>query len=218
MEYYKMGKAMSLTTKNIDFDKINEELKNKLPVDIIKWAFALAKKPILTTNFGPYSASLIHAVTSVKKDVNVIWCDTGYNTDVTYLYATKLIKLLQLNIDIYVPKQTTAYREVLLGMPQVDNPKHEIFTNQVKLEPFKRAMTEHKPDVWFANLRKGQTTFRDSIGIVSKSADGILKVSPFYHFSDADLNKYLNSNNLPNEFRYFDPTKVFGNRECGLHA
>ncbi|HET8752834.1 MAG TPA: phosphoadenylylsulfate reductase, partial [Salinimicrobium sp.] len=23
---------------------------------------------------------------------------------------------------------------------------------------------------------------------------------------------------LPNEFKYFDPTKVLSNRECGLHA
>ena len=29
---------------------------------------------------------------------------------------------------------------------------------------------------------------------------------------------YLEENNLPNEFKYFDPTKALENRECGLHA
>ena len=114
--------------------------------------------------------------------------------------------------------QTSAHRDVLLGIPNIDDPEHKIFTEQVKLEPFKRAMFEHKPDVWFTNLRKGQTTFRSSLDIVSLSADGILKVSPFYYCSDTELDKYLEENNLPNEFKYFDPTKVLENRECGLHA
>ena len=78
-------------------------------------------------------------------------------------------------------------------------------------------MNTHQPDVWFTNLRKGQTAFRDSIDIVSKSKDGILKVSPFYNYSDEQLDAYLEENSIPNEFKYFDPTKVENNRECGLH-
>ena len=105
----------------------------------------------------------------------------------------------------------------MLGIPQVEDPKHRLFTEQVKLEPFKRAMTEHCPDVWFTNLRKGQTAFRDSIGVLSQSADGVLKISPFYHYSDADLDQYITDHQLPNEFNYFDPTKQLDNRECGLH-
>ncbi len=212
-----MGKIMNLITEKIEIDKVNEDLRDKSPIDIIKWALIMAKKPILTTNFGPYSAAIIHAVTTAREDINVVWCDTGYNTPDTYKFANSMIESLQLNIDIYVPKQTTAYRDVMLGLPHVDDPKHKIFTKQVKLEPFKRAMAVHKPDVWFTNLRKGQTAFRDSIDIVSKSADGILKVSPFYYYSDTDLDKYLEDNNLPNELKYFDPTKVLENRECGLH-
>ena len=78
-------------------------------------------------------------------------------------------------------------------------------------------MAEHQPEIWFTNLRKGQTAFRDSIGVVSFSKEGILKVSPFYNWSDEDLDEYLEEHNLPNEFKYFDPTKVESNRECGLH-
>jgi phosphoadenosine phosphosulfate reductase len=78
-------------------------------------------------------------------------------------------------------------------------------------------MKEHQPDVWFTNLRKDQTAFRNTIGIVSQSKDGIIKVSPFYHWPDEDLDTYLFERKLPNEFTYFDPTKVESNRECGLH-
>ena len=153
-----------------------------------------------------------------KQDLKVIWCDTGYNTPQTYRHAEALIEQLNLAIHLYVPKQTSSHRDVVMGIPQIEDPKHAVFTEQVKLEPFGRAMAEHQPDLWFTNLRKGQTAFRDSIDIVSQGADGVLKVSPFYDWTDEQLDAYNEANGIPNEFKYFDPTKVLGNRECGLHA
>lgn len=203
---------------NINLEQINKDLRKKSPLEIILWTVSIANNPVVTTNFRPYEAAILHAVTKVKKDLKVIWCDTGYNTPQTYKHAESVIEQLNLNIHLYVPKQTAAHRDVVLGIPHVDDPKHKTFTEQVKLEPFKRAMAEHQPDAWFTNLRKGQTAFRDSIDIVSQGADGILKVSPFYYWTDEELDKYLVQNNLSNEFKYFDPTKQLENRECGLHA
>jgi phosphoadenosine phosphosulfate reductase len=208
-----MGKIMSL-----EIEKLNIELAQKSPLEIVQWVLNNAKRPVVTTNFRPYESAILHVVTQAKPDVKVIWCDTGYNTPNTYRHAEGLIEQLSLNVQLYTPKQTSAHRNVVLGIPDVDDPKHKLFTEQVKLEPFKRAMNEHQPDVWFTNLRKGQTSFRDSIGILSYAADGTLKVSPFYNFSDEELDVYLEEHNLPNEFKYFDPTKVLSNRECGLHA
>jgi len=207
-----MGKIM-----NLNLEQINEELKDKSPVEIITWAISLSKNAVITTNFRPYEVAILKAVTDVQKDIKVIWCDTGYNTIETYKHAEEIIKKLRLNIHLYTPKQTVAHRNAVLGVPSIEDPKHAIFTQQVKLEPFSRAMQAHQPDIWFTNLRKGQTAFRNSIDIVSQSKDGIIKVSPFYNWSDEALDTYLGEKNLPNEFVYFDPTKVESNRECGLH-
>ena len=207
-----MGKIMSL-----NLAQVNEELKGKSPAEIIAWAISFAKNPVITTNFRPYEVAILKAVTDVQKDIKVIWCDTGYNTMQTYKHAEEIIGKLNLNIHLYTPKQTAAHRNVVLGVPSVEDPKHVLFTEQVKLEPFSRAMKEHQPDVWFTNLRKGQTAFRNSIDVVSVSKDGIVKVSPFYNSTDEELDAYLVEKNLPNEFTYFDPTKVESNRECGLH-
>jgi len=203
---------------SFNLDEINKELSIKTPLDIVKWAIANSDKPVITTNFRPYEAAILHLVTQVKPNIEVIWCDTGYNTPNTYKHAEEVIHSLSLNVQLYAPKQTSAHRDVVLGIPNVDDPKHKIFTEQVKLEPFKRAMAEHKPDIWFTNLRIGQTAYRDSIDVISQSQDGTLKVSPFYNYSDEQLDTYLEEHNLSNEFKYFDPTKVLENRECGLHA
>jgi len=202
----------------IDINRVNQELKDKSPQDIVRWAINIAKNPLVTTNFRPYEAAILHLVSAQKKDIKVIWCDTGYNTPNTYKHAEAVIKTLDLNVKLYVPKQTVAHRNVVMGIPDVNDPNHKKFTEQVKLEPFTRAFLEHKPDLWFTNLRKGQTTFRDSIDVVSIDKNGVIKVSPFYNFSDEVLDAYLEKHQLPNEFKYFDPTKVLGNRECGLHA
>tara|TARA_R110000868_G_C10844587_1_gene760330 strand:- start:504 stop:1127 length:624 start_codon:yes stop_codon:yes gene_type:complete len=198
--------------------ELNAQFKGIPPVEIISWALQDAKNAVVTTNFRPYEVAILHAVADVKNDIPVIWCDTGYNTPNTYRHAEDIITRLNLNIKLYVPKQTSSHRDVVMGIPGIDDPKHALFTEQVKLEPFRRAMEEFKPDVWFTNLRNGQTALRDTLDILSLSKDGVLKVSPFYHWSDVQLDAYLKNLNLPNEHKYFDPTKVLENRECGLHT
>ncbi|SIR09477.1 phosphoadenosine phosphosulfate reductase domain-containing protein [Maribacter ulvicola] len=207
---------MALTEEQVQ--KLNIQFKGIPPEEIISWAVKHAQIPVVTTNFRPYEVAILHAVSGVRKDIPVVWCDTGYNTPKTYKHAEELTDRLSLNIKLYVPKQTTAHRDAIMGIPQIDDPRHAKFTEQVKLEPFKRAMADFKPDVWFTNLRKGQTALRDSLDILSLSKDGVLKVSPFYHWNDTQLDAYLKKYNLPNEHNYFDPTKVLENRECGLHS
>ncbi len=197
--------------------KLNIQFKGIPPEEIIFWAIKSAKNPVVTTNFRPYEVAILNAVTEIRKTIPVVWCDTGYNTPQTYKHAEELITTLGLNVKLYVPKQTSAHRDAVIGIPGIDDPMHAEFTEQVKLEPFKRAMSEIKPDVWFTNLRKGQTELRDTLDILSLSKNGVLKVSPFYHWSDGQLDMYLEDRNLPNEHKYFDPTKVLENRECGLH-
>jgi phosphoadenosine phosphosulfate reductase len=198
---------------------LNQQFKGITPAEIVQWVVSNAARPVVTTNFRPYEAAILHAVSDIDPVMKVIWCDTGYNTPQTYRHAKQVIDQLKLNVKLYTPKETAAYRDALFGgIPDINNPQHEEFTRQVKLEPFIRAMEQQNPDVWFTNLRKGQTSFRNSIDILSYSKDGILKVSPFYHWSDEKLDAYLEENALPNEFKYFDPTKVLENRECGLHA
>ena len=208
-----MGKIMAL-----NLEQINKDLQGKPPVEIVIWALSIAVSPLVTTNFRPYEAAILHLTNKVKNDIKVIWCDTGYNTPNTYRHAETLINQLDLNIHLYLPKQTVAHRDAVMGIPNVNDALHKLFTEQVKLEPFKRAMAEHQPDVWFTNLRKGQTAFRDSIDVVSQDKNGVLKVSPFYNYSDEALDVYLEEHQLPNEFKYYDPTKQLENRECGLHA
>ncbi len=53
--------------------------------------------------------------------------------------------------------------------------------------------------------------------IVGRTSEGLIKLSPVLDWSDADMQAYIDRHALPNEFNYYDPTKVLEKRECGLH-
>ncbi|MCE8003743.1 phosphoadenosine phosphosulfate reductase family protein [Halomonas sp. MCCC 1A11081] len=198
-------------------DAINQELGSD-PDGLIRWALTQGQRPIVTTNFRPFEAVILHMVTQQRPDIPVVWMDHGYNTEATYRFADALVKRLNLNLISYIPQRTRAHREAVDGpMPGIDDPRHEAFTREVKLEPFERALREMAPDVWFTALRAEDTPERARMQPVSKNADGLLKVSPLLHWSAKELYQYLQQHDLPNEFDYFDPTKVEAKRECGLH-
>ena len=201
-----------------DTTNLNQQLANQSAEAIVAWALSRPGRPLITTNFGPYSAVLLHMCTQARPDLPVLWVDSGYNTRQTYLYAESLIEMLDLDIHVYNPLQSAARRDALMGIPDVDDPRHETFTEQVKLEPFRRAFADLKPDLWLTALRREQTEFRQGLETVTQDQPGgVLKVSPLLDWRETDMKAYLLAHGLPNENRYFDPTKVLGNRECGLH-
>lgn len=200
----------------------NQELRGKSPLEITRWALSLAQgNAIVSTNFRPYEAVVLHLATQIQPSIPVLWVDHGYNRPATYHHAEELKKLLSLNLKPYLPKVTAAHRDAVQG--PVPTPEDEEglrkFSAVMKLEPFQRGMKELSPGVWITALRKVQNPNRSEIDIVSADANfGSLKVSPVFHLSDSEMEAYLSVHNLPNEWDYFDPAKADEKRECGLHA
>jgi len=200
----------------------NSELRSKSPAEIVSWAMAQsAGRAIVSTNFRPYEAALLHLCTQAQPDIPVLWVDHGYNRTATYRHAALLKEMLHLNLQAFAPRMTVARYETLYGaVPALgDEEALKQFSAIMKLEPFQRGMCELAPTVWFTALRKVQNPLRSSLDIVSHDANfGTLKVSPLFYHTDAAMEAYLEQYNLPNEWDYFDPAKADEKRECGLHA
>ncbi|UZA17565.1 hypothetical protein LP109_04525 [Moraxella bovis] len=56
-----------------NLDDYNSSLTGKTPQEIVKWALSMAKNPIITTNFRPYEASILHLVSSIRPDITVLF-------------------------------------------------------------------------------------------------------------------------------------------------
>jgi phosphoadenosine phosphosulfate reductase len=203
----------------------NAELRGKSPLEITRWAVAHARetggRAVVSTNFRPYEAVVLHLATQAQADIPVLWVDHGYNRPATYRHAEEVKNLLGLHLKAYLPKVTPAHRDAIDG--PIPTPEDEEglkkFSTLMKLEPFQRGMRELAPTIWITALRKVQNPNRAELDIVSADANfGSLKISPVFYFSDAEMEAYLAEHKLPNEWDYFDPAKADEKRECGLHA
>lgn len=205
-----------------EISKANAELAGKQPVEIIRWAIAHSNgRAVVSTNFRPYEAVLLHLCAREKADMPVLWVDHGYNRPATYRHAEQLKEQLNLNLKIYLPKISAAHHQAIFGgVPSVeDEDGLKQFSAQMKLEPFQRGMRELAPTVWLTALRKTQNPGRAALDIVSHDKTfRTLKVSPVLNWTDADMEAYLKRHHLPIEWDYFDPAKSDEKRECGLHA
>ena len=109
-------------TSIIDLAQVNATLGRDAQ-GLVAWAIGLDRPPIVTTNFRPYEAVILHMVTRAKPDVPVVWMDNGYNTEATYRYADEVTKQLGLNLRIYLPLRTRAHREAVEGpLPRAGRP------------------------------------------------------------------------------------------------
>jgi phosphoadenosine phosphosulfate reductase len=202
--------------------EVNLRLRSQPPLEIVRWGIAQAgTRAIVSTNFRPYEAVLLHLCVQAQRDIPVLWVDHGYNRPATYRHAEELRRMLRLNLKTYLPKLSAAHRDAVHGpVPAIDDEAAlKQFSALMKLEPFQRGMKELSPTVWFTALRRVQNPSRADLDIISDDKNfGTLKISPLFHWSDADMEDYLREHNLPNEWDYFDPAKADEKRECGLHA
>jgi len=200
----------------------NTSLRDQSPLDVVRWALAQSNgNAIVSTNFRPYEAVVLHLVTRVQPDIRVLWVDHGYNRPATYLHAEDLRRRLGLNLQPFLPRMTAAHRDAIHGPIPTTEQEAALkeFSTVMKLEPFQRGMRELAPAVWITALRRVQNPNRAELDIVSPDTNfNTLKVSPVFDWSDAQMQAYLDEHGLPNEWDYFDPAKADDKRECGLHA
>jgi len=205
-----------------DLDSINLTLQNATPLEVIRWAVQQGRA-IVTTNFRPYEAVILHLATQVQPEIPVLWIDHGTNLPETYLFAEASRSRLNLNLKPYVPLMTSAHWLALHGglVPMPDEVERvESFSRIMKLEPFERGMRELAPEVWITALRKEQNPQRAATlkPVMWDTKFNCLKINPILDWTPAEMEAYLGEHQLPNERTYYDPAKGDEKHECGLHA
>lgn len=196
-----------------------QELDNvSMAYDIIEDVFATTSNAILSTSFGHYSAVLLKMVTDVAPGTAVVWVDTGYNTTGTYLHCEQLCDLLSLNLHSYHPHRSVTHRSALGPNPIPGENGYDEFVDEIKLEPFMRALNALEPTHWITGIRGEETEHRRTLGTESDGPNGIKKVAPLFHWSEADLINFMSMHELPYPKDYQDLAKPDADQECGLHC
>ena len=71
-------------------------------------------RAVVSTNFRPYEAVILHLAVQAQRAFPVLWVDHGYNRPATYRHAEELRTLLNLNISAYLPRISAAHRDARL--------------------------------------------------------------------------------------------------------
>lgn len=185
------------------------------PEEIVEHVRDAATRPVISTNFRPLSIALVHLVNRIIPGVPVLWVDHGYNTPETLAFIREAQRAYDLNLQIYRPQNGDANPRNA-AVPPLGTAEHARFTERVKLEPFARALAEWQPDYWITGIRAEQTEYRRTLDIFSTGPQGAIRVAPFFHWTEVDVEGYIYAHELPDYTNYADPTKGPEDRECGL--
>ncbi len=207
-----MFETLSPSPVPVDLTGLNLLSQIEHAREVLQRSLGTARRPIVSTKFGPYSAVFLHLVVEHSPDIPVVWVDTGHNTPATLAHANHIAGTLGLNLHIYRPK--TAWRG---RAPEPGEAEHPQFVERVKLEPFERALEDLRPDVWLSGLRREQTDHRAGLSFYNAAPSGVIKIHPLLNWTEQDVVAYGRSRDLPVEPDYADPTKGDLKRECGLH-
>lgn len=211
-----------IANNKTDLATLNEQFKLTRSIenarDIMRFSIqASDAPPVVFTNFRPLAVAFLHLVSSVKKDIPVIWVDHGFNSPSTYRHIERVVERLQLNLQTYSPAMSAAHYTAVHGpIPAVGTPEHDRFSEIVKLEPFDRALQQWQPDIWLNGIRRDQNTHRQSLDVFTVGSHNTVRVAPMFHLRESDVESYIAEHDLPDNHDYFDPTKGEEHRECGL--
>lgn len=201
-----------------DLGRLNHELREASAREVLRRTFERGERVIVSSSFGPDSAVLLRLVSDVRPDATVVWVDTGHHTRATHRFVERVIDTWRFDLRVYHPRRRFQRSEAGLDdVPGPDDPDHADFVEAIKLEPFRRALGELKPDHWITGIRAEETDWRRTLDVASSGPDDIVKVAPLLHWTRADIDRFLHEHRLPGGHDYHDVAKAGPKRECGLH-
>lgn len=233
--------TQSVQQTDLDLARINDEFAKASAEDLIEWAHAkFGSRLVMSSSFGATAAVMLHLVSRAAPGMPILCIDTGYLFPETYRFAAELESRFSLNLRWYSASMTQARQEALYGRlwDQGDEGvKKYLYLN--KVEPMQRALADLGAQAWLAGLRADQTEHRSALKRVDVQ-DGRVKVHPILHWSEADVEAYMEEFDLPYHPLYADGYKSIGDhhstlpvtpdmdpragrmlgskRECGLHV
>ena len=220
--------------------EIGAKLETVSAEERIHWALERFRPEImLSTSFGAQSAVSLHMVTQQWPEIPVVLIDTGYLFPETYTFADHLTERLKLNLKVYRPTLSPAWREARYGKLWEQGVEGiERYNQMNKVEPMQRAVRELGVRGWITGLRRQQAKSRRELGVLQLQ-NGIVKIQPIIDWTDRQIYQYLTKHDLPYhplwEKGYVsigdvhttrpltgemteEETRFFGlKRECGLH-
>jgi phosphoadenosine phosphosulfate reductase len=174
--------------------RLDAELRHAHPRTIIEAALeTFGDRLALVSSFGAESAVLLDVAAKVSPDIPVLFLDTGMLFGQTLDYRKNLAARLGLTDvrDLRPHYQDLATTDPEAKLWQTDT---DACCNLRKVVPLDLALQDF--DAWLTGRKRFHGGARLSLPVVEQ-ADGRVKFNPLANWTKADLDAYMEENNLP---------------------
>jgi phosphoadenosine phosphosulfate reductase len=179
----------------LEIERLSDEFETKSPQEIITWAIDTFWPQIaLSSSFQTQSMPLLYMASRIRRDILVLFLDTGYHFWETLTFREQIASEWQLNVlDLYRNSRWDSFAQMQTRALPFADPNLCCFMH--KVEPMQRAMKDML--AWISGIRRDQTTVRAKARILELQENGLIKVNPLLNWTKADVQRYMEENNLP---------------------
>jgi phosphoadenosine phosphosulfate reductase len=175
-------------------DALKAKLRNASPQEILKAAIDLyGDKLAMVSSFGAESAVLLHMAAQIRKDLPILFLDTGMLFGQTLDYRQQLAAKLGLTD---VRDLRPQFADLATQDPNADLYKTstDACCHIRKVLPLDRALSEFGG--WITGRKRFHGGDRLRLAVVEKS-EGKVKFNPLANWTKADLDAYAAEHDLP---------------------
>ena len=169
-------------------------LEGKRAEEIVEWAIGeFGTRFCVTSSFA--DAVLVHVVSRVAPDVDVLFLDTGLHFTETLRVREIVQKTIPVTVRSIRPELTVAEQDEQFG-PRLYARDPDECCAMRKIAPLERALNDY--DAWAAGLRRDESPSRANTPVVGfEYARGKVKVAPLAAWTQADVDAYISRYNVP---------------------
>ena len=176
---------------------LSTRLKNELeqwPTEkVLLWACqTFGSRVAATSSFQSQSLPLLHLISKVYPDLTVLFVDTGFHFPETLAFRDALASSLGLNLKVIQSEASATEFEHLYGNLYYKDPDRCCAIR--KIAPLQNALDGYQ--AWISGIRRDQTETRHNADIIQFHGN-IIKINPMIHWTQEDVNQYIEENDLP---------------------
>lgn len=179
----------------LEIERLSNEFETKTPQEIITWAVETFWPQIaLSSSFQTQSMPLLHMASRIRRDILILFLDTGYHFWETLIFREQIASEWQLNVlDLYRDTRWDVFARQQTRILPFEDPNLCCFMH--KVQPMQKAMKDML--AWISGIRRDQTSVRAEARILELQKDGLVKINPLLNWTTADVKRYMEENNLP---------------------
>ncbi|GAA5905091.1 hypothetical protein JCM5296_000471 [Sporobolomyces johnsonii] len=187
-----------------DLDRVNAELADARPQEILAWAIDHLPNLYQTTAFGLTGLAATDMIANISRRrklphlVPMIFIDTLYHFDETIRLKEKVEKKYNLEVIVYRPPGVNSVREFEEKYGEkLWETDEDTYDYLVKVEPARRSYDELNVQAVITGRRRSQGADRATLQPLEIDSTGLVKVNPLCRWGFDDVKDYVDMAGVP---------------------